>query len=266
MSQKQPLSSKDVKNAEIGASQIIGSGMLASAFRAALPENFENLCVYAAGVSNSSCTSAAEFSRERKRLSQALTQAIHADPFVYFGTCSVADPDLQTTPYVRHKLAMEKLASTHPRHLIFRLPQVAGRTPNPHTLLNFLYARIARSERFTVWKAARRNVIDVDDVSQIALQLISRPELRNIILNIANPVSYSVAEVVGAMERAVGKPAVYDLVDRGSAYSIDIDESMWAAARAGIAFSDDYLNQVIGKYYGNFEKYELYPVDCRAGL
>jgi nucleoside-diphosphate-sugar epimerase len=227
--------------------------MLARAFSPMALEKQGAVCIYAAGVSNSSCTNKMEFDRERKRLSLALAQAANADPFVYFGTCSVADPEVQQTPYVQHKLAMERLVEAHPRHLIFRLPQVAGRTPNPHTLLNFLYARIARSERFTVWKNARRNVIDVDDVARIVLNLISEPARRNSTLNIANPVSYPVTEIVGAMERAVGKPAVYDLVDRGSAYTIDTGESTLAAARAGIIFSDDYLNQVIGKYYGNLE-------------
>jgi hypothetical protein len=227
--------------------------MIARAFFPIALEKQGAVCIYAAGVSNSSCTNEAEFDRERKRLSQALAQAIHADPFIYFGTCSVADPEVQKTPYVQHKLAMERLVETHPRHLIFRLPQVAGRTPNPHTLLNFLYARIARSERFTIWRNARRNVIDVDDVTSIARQIINKLSLRNNTLSIANPVGYPVLDIVRAMERAVGKPAVYDLLNRGSAYTIDAGESTSAAARAGIVFSADYLNLVIEKYYGKRE-------------
>lgn len=235
------------------AGSVVGSGMLARAFFPVALERQGAICIYAAGVSNSSCTNVCEFERERQRLTQALQQSIQADPFVYFGTCSVADPDAANTPYVQHKLAMEQLAATHSRHLIFRLPQVVGKTPNPHTLLNFLYARVARSERFTIWRNACRNVIDVDDVAAIARQIIDDPFLRNITLNIANPVSYPVTEIVGAMERAVGKSAVYDLVDRGSIYTIGTGESTLAAARAGIIFPDDYLDQVIGKYYGSFE-------------
>lgn len=238
---------------DIESLSVIGSGLLARALLPILSEAHGNVCIYAAGVSNSGCTDMHEFDRERQRLERALQQTILADPFVYFGTCSVADPDASKTPYVQHKLAMERLVEAHPRHLIFRLPQVVGKTPNPHTLLNFLYARVARSARFTIWRNARRNVIDVDDVASIARQIIEDPFLRNSTLNIANPVSYPVTKIFGAMERAVGKPAVYDLVDRGSTYTIDTGESMLAAARAGIIFSNDYLDQVIGKYYGNFE-------------
>jgi nucleoside-diphosphate-sugar epimerase len=235
----------------VSARHVVGSGMLARAFSSAFPEKQSDVCIYAAGVSNSNCTNVHEFERERQRLTQALQKSMNADPFVYFGTCSFADPEAQKTPYVQHKLEMERLVEMHPRYLILRLPQVAGKTPNPHTLLNFLYTRIARSEGFTVWRNARRNVIDVEDVASIARQFITDSSIRNITLNIANPVNYPVVDIVRAMEDAVGKPAVYELANSGSAYTIDIREAVFAAERAGVVFSDDYLNKVIGKYYGN---------------
>lgn len=228
---------------------LIGSGLLARAFAPSFLQS-ENVCVYAAGVSNSGCTDTHEFARERHRLMAALRLARHVDTFVYFGTCSVADPEAQNTPYVQHKLGMEQLVSAHPYHLIFRLPQVAGKTPNPHTLLNFLYARIARSEAFTLWKNARRNIIDVDDVVSIARQLIMDKTVQNTILNIANPVSYSMPDIVGVMERVIGKPAIYDSVERGSGYSIDISATLSMLDEAAVQFGENYLEQTISKYYG----------------
>jgi nucleoside-diphosphate-sugar epimerase len=106
---------------------IIGSGLIANSFFHAFAKHDE-ICIYAAGVSNSNCTNAQEFERERKRVVQALQQTMHVDAFVYFGTCSVYDPEALNTPYVQHKLAMEKLVQSHPRTLILRLPQVVGET------------------------------------------------------------------------------------------------------------------------------------------
>lgn len=229
---------------------LIGSGLLAQAFAPAFSHR-EDVCIYAAGVSNSGCADAREFARERQRLADALQQARHVDAFVYFGTCSVADPEARNTPYVRHKLAMEQLVSAHPRHLILRLPQVAGKTPNPHTLLNFLYARISRSEAFQLWGKAKRNIIDVDDAAAIARQLIADNSARNITLNIANPASYPMTDIVSAMERVVGKRAIYDVVERGSEYPIDTGAILPVLDKAAVKFGDDYLEQVIGKYYGN---------------
>lgn len=227
---------------------IIGSGLLARAFSRPFLQR-EDVCIYAAGVSNSSCTDPKEFARERRRLVDALQQAMHVDAFVYFGTCSVADPEVRNTPYVQHKLAMEQVVYTHPRNLILRLPQVAGKTPNPHTLLNYLYARISRSESFNLWSKAKRNIIDVADVASIAQQLIASSSARNAPFNIANVVNYPMADIVSSMERVVGKRAVYDVVERGSEYLIDTSAIFPMLDKAGVKFGNDYLERVIDRYF-----------------
>lgn len=227
---------------------IIGSGLIAHAFRPFYAQS-DSVCLYAAGVSNSGCTDEQEFARERERLTAALQQAQQMDAFVYFGTCSVADPEARDTPYVQHKLAMEQLVAAHPRYLILRLPQVAGVTPNPHTLLNFLYAHIARSEAFQLWRNARRDIIDVDDVAAIARQLIDDPAARRTTVNIACPENYAMTDIVAAMERVVGKRALYKVVERGAGYTIDTRAMLPLLERAGVQFDAGYLQRVIGKYY-----------------
>ena len=77
---------------------IIGSGLLAKAFTNKFSQR-DDICIYAAGVSNSACSDEREFARERQLLNEALqTKAGEVDAFVYFGTCSVGDPDTQNTP------------------------------------------------------------------------------------------------------------------------------------------------------------------------
>lgn len=228
---------------------IIGSGLLAHAF----PEAFltrEDVCIYAAGVSNSSCTNLDEFARERRRLDEALRQTAEVNAFVYFGTCSVIDPEVRSTSYVLHKLAMEKMVATHPRSLILRLPQIAGSTPNPHTLLNFLYARILRGESFDLWSKAKRNIIDVTDVVALTQELMANNLVRNTIVNVANTANYSMTNIVNAMEYIVGKPALYTVVEKGSEYSINTDVITPLLKNAGVEFGNDYLEKVINKYYG----------------
>jgi len=228
---------------------LFGSGLLAQAFIPDLP-HFQEACIYAAGVSNSSCADPNEFAREQQRLEQALEQARSLDSFIYFGTCSAADPETCNTPYVRHKLAMEQRVRRHPRHMILRLPQVAGKTPNPHTLLNFLFARISRSEAFCLWQKAKRNIIDIADVAATTRQLMQDPSARNLTLNIANSTSYPMPYIVDVMEQVVGKRAIYEVADRGSEYRIDIERVLLALNKAGVEFDDNYLERVIGKYYG----------------
>ena len=85
---------------------VIGDGLMARAFSGSdLPEG---VVVFASGVSNSLETDLRQFKRERSLLEETLRQHPQAT-LVYFGTCSVYDPERSSTPYVRHKLEMESL-------------------------------------------------------------------------------------------------------------------------------------------------------------
>lgn len=227
---------------------IIGSGMLARVFGEADLDPSEVL-IFASGVSNSQCEDRREFERERNLLSQWLSDSMTLKCFVYFSTCSVNDQESLRTPYVQHKLQMEQLVRAYRGHLILRLPQVAGRTPNPHTLLNYLYARIARGERFSLWLRARRNVIDCDDVRTLGVALINNG-VHGDTIAIANTRDYAMIEIVETLERVCRGHAVYDAVDRGGACDIDVSRILPLLRDSGIVFGDDYLQRVLGKYYG----------------
>jgi nucleoside-diphosphate-sugar epimerase len=227
---------------------VIGSGLLANAFTPFFLES-EDICIYTAGVSNSSCTDIREFAREHQRLENALIQANHVDAFVYFGTCSIADPESVSSPYVQHKLKMEALVSAHPNSLILRLPQVAGKTSNPHTLLNYLYARISRSESFDLWGNASRNIIDVDDVALITKQIISDNSYRRVIINIANKINYPLINIVNTFEKVIEKNAIYNILERGCDYPIDISVIYPLLEKSRVIFDDDYLVKIIIKYF-----------------
>jgi len=234
----------------VAESIIIGSGLIARAFvpqLTALPGAW----VYAAGVSNSSCLDPREFERERARLAEALAAAPPASLFLYFSTCSVDDPAMRESAYVRHKLAMEHLVRRRDRHLVLRLPQLAGKTPNPHTLLNHLYARIVRSERFAIWRGATRNIIDVDDVARVVTDLVVSENACGETINVANAHSYGIFAVVRSLEKVTGHKGIFDIIDRGTGYAIDIDRIQAALHRCRLSFPEDYLLQVIRKYYGH---------------
>ncbi len=226
---------------------IIGSGLMARAFAPVYSTGRETW-IYAAGVSNSSCADEREFARERRRLEAALADAGPDPTVVYFGTCSALDPELAESAYVRHKLAMESIVRARRRHLILRLPQVAGRSSNPHTLLNYLHSRVARSERFVVWKHARRHVVDVADVVALARSRLDAGPVADI-MHIAPEPSHPVTEIVAAFEKLTGKRALYDEVDRGSAFVVDAAPIARLTAAAGVDFGGDYLYRTLRRYY-----------------
>lgn len=226
---------------------IIGSGLLAKAMMPAF-SNREDSVVYAAGVSNSHCVDPKEFAREAARIKLALQEIADDNSFIYFSTCSIYDVEGINTPYVLHKMEMEELVRQHAGHLIVRLPQVAGKTPNPHTLLNFLYARIARSEKFLIWSKARRNIIDAADVAKIVRALVD-DGLRGMTMNVANNSDHSLLEIVRIFELVLNKDAMFDLLEQGGAYAIDTSLMTPYANAIGIRFDDGYLERVLRKYY-----------------
>ena len=155
---------------------------------------------------------------------------------------------LATRGRLAQQLALKWAWSTGLRtqnYLIFRLPQVAGRTPNPHTLLNYLFARISRSESFNLWIKAKRNIIDIDDIVLIANRIIEKNLFKNKFINIANPINYKMTEIVKVMEAVVGKKAIFEVLERGSEYLIDVD----SVSLAGVDFDEHYLSKLITKYY-----------------
>ena len=213
---------------------IFGSGMIATAFGRV--RGLRGTVLYAAGVSNSSCTRQSEFDREKNRLTEALCTP---GPFIYVSTCSVEDK-----PYTHHKHAMEGFVKARGDYLIVRLPIVAGPTTNPHTLLNFLYDKVQRSEEFDLFTKARRNVIDVADAAAI-LEWLVRGGAHNQTINVAAPQDYAVTEIVGVFERITGKKAVVNRIDSGDSQDIDVRR----ISEADVDFSGDYLGRVLRRYY-----------------
>ena len=145
--------------------------MMARAFAAF--ERDQEVVIFASGVSDSLETDAAAFQRERDLLLR--TRAAYPRALlVYFGTCSVYDPDRRDTPYVRHKLEMESFLEASPGPwLVLRLPLALGHGHRGHTLGRFLYEHIQRGETFEVWAGSTRYPIDVEDVLRIAKRLTS---------------------------------------------------------------------------------------------
>ena len=222
--------------------------MVASAVRAAFVNR--DVCVYAAEVSNSGCTDAKESEHERVRLEIAVAAHACAGRFIYFGTCSVNDLHASKSLYVLHKRAMEHPAAKHPRHVIFRPPQVARNTPTPHTFLDYLFARIARSERFSIWANSTRNVTDIDDVAQIAQALVVNQGVVHETINVVHSRSISVVEIVSRFELNTSRRAVFDEIPIGKAYSIDCSRIETTVATCGVDLIGDYRRKALRKYYG----------------
>ena len=226
---------------------IVGQGLIANAFRAHYASD-PGVVVYASGVSNSRETRSEEFARERRMLQDYLGgDAV----LLYFSTCSVNDPELVASPYVRHKKEMEALVAQSPRFAILRLPQVVGHTPNPNTLTNYLHGKVASGAPFEVWGRARRNLIDVDDVVCIVRHLLVDGWAEGQTIEVASPFYSSIPELIRIFEAVLARKACYSVLDAGGAYPIDTSIAVEAARACGVRFDAAYVRLLLEKYYGS---------------
>lgn len=207
-----------------------------------------DVVIFASGVSNSLETDPAAFNRERELLKRLRKDSPGA-LLVYFGTCSVNDPEQRDTPYVRHKLEMEAmLAASGEAWLVLRIPLAIGRNPRSRTLAQFLHDCIARGQPFEVWEGAQRYPVDVDDLFRIGSRLISDRAMWTRRINVAlRP--FPVHEFVRIMEKIVGKKANFTLVPKGRKFELDRPEVMQLARELDLDLSERYLERVLRKYF-----------------
>lgn len=225
---------------------IIGHGMLAQALKVI---DTEHVVFFASGVSNSGEKRKEVFLRE----SLLLRKVIESFPdkiLVYFSSCSVYEHTL--TDYSQHKLEMESIIQESCKcYSIFRLPQVVGFGGNPNTLLNFLVNKVRKNESFDVWKNAKRNFIDIDDVVYIVESILFSGKAGGGVMNIASPYDFYVIEVISIIESFFDKKAKVSLVDRGKEYVFDIKEMKKNINMKSIFSSEreSYLLNMLMKYY-----------------
>jgi nucleoside-diphosphate-sugar epimerase len=227
---------------------IVGHGMLAQAFSSFREDG--SVLIFASGVSNSLETGPRAFARERALLLQARKEH-QAKLMIYFGTCSVDDPDRRETPYVVHKLEMEAiLERAQAPWMALRLPLAIGPHRHGHTLAPFLYERISRGERFEVWEHATRYPIDVEDALRVGRLFFGDRKLWNRRINVALR-AFPVLEFVRVMQSIVGKRALYDLVPKGAHYPIRCPEVAALAQELNLDLSDRYLERILRKYFSD---------------
>lgn len=220
--------------------------MMARAFAAFSDRS--DVVVFASGVSNSLETDRAAFDREGELLNRVRRES-RGSLFVYFGTCSVNDPERRETLYVQHKLAMEAMvAAFEGPWQVLRIPLAIGRNPRSRTFAQFLHEHILRAQPFQVWEGAVRFPIDVDDVLRIGSRFISDPDMWNRCINVAlRP--FPVLDFVRVMEKIVGRKAIYSLVPRGHHYGLECPEVLQVASELDLDFSESYLERVLRKYF-----------------
>ena len=224
---------------------IIGNGLVANTFN--YFKNSKDFLIFASGVSNSNEIRMEVFCREKNTLLEAL-KANKNRTFIYFSSSSVNNRNC-TSDYVKHKREMEFLVSKHDRHYIFRLPNLVGKTNNPHTLTNFLYYKLIHNEQFSVWDGAYRNLLDVDDLLKMVIFVIEREIYLNRTLELNNIEDYSMLEIIDVFERVLDIKARFRVEKNECSIVYNKLLTYKILQFIDISFDEFYLLRLIRKYY-----------------
>lgn len=220
---------------------VVGNGLLAKAFDCF--EMNDNVVVFASGVSNSQEEKKHEFKREEKLLTNTISKN-KTKVFVYFSTCSIEDKSKKKSLYVEHKKNMESIIREHcDEYYIFRLPQVVGISNSP-TVINFFVDSIVNNKPLNIYKNATRNLIHVDDTVEIVSTIINQKYYLNETINIATQFNLPIPDIIGVLERLLGRTANCNLIQSGEAQTIDIS----IIEKLKIKFEDGYVESILKKY------------------
>ncbi|MEF9479859.1 NAD-dependent epimerase/dehydratase family protein [Chryseobacterium sp. 1B4] len=199
---------------------------------------------FASGVSNSLEKNPVEFEREISLLKSVIQD--HPDKkLIYFSTCSIYDPSKTGSPYVMHKLTIEKIIAEHcSDFIIFRVGNAVGRGGNPNTLINFFKNSILSENKLTIHSNARRILIGTDDIAAFVGKYMR--DFNNEIINLAYPYQYSLPEILSQLEYHLAKNADYESIEEGSLYNIEFN-SITEDFFRGIS-PDEYLKKLYTSY------------------
>jgi len=229
--------------------KVIGKGLIASVFQG--KDYGKDVIIFASGVSKSRENSLHNFEKERALLIDTLAQN---KKLIYFSTCSAGASPRITSPYIAHKLKMEKLVLESSSNIIIRLPQVVGKSRNSSTLVNFFAKKIYRMEPFEIEVNTIRNIIDVDDVRIITEYILEKNEIGEI-HDCSLPISFSVLRIVKQLEIILNMKGLYT-EKLGDPITYRPSEIIFKAVREGrLEISDSYLYDILLKHYSAFSSW-----------
>lgn len=226
---------------------VVGGGLMAQAFQRY--KNNNSTIIFASGVSSSKSCTEHDCAREEKLLRNVLGESGDKTLFVYFSSCSIASSKLTDDTYHSHKKKMEGIIRSNvKRHIIFRLPNVVGRTVNLDTLFYYLVDKVKAQKEFDLWSGAKRNVIDIDDVVRIVNYIIDNGVFVNETINIANLNDVTVDDIVSEISKHLGVDAKYSMIEYNDNYYIDTVKIEPIIKQLGLDFDLHYLKNITKKY------------------
>ncbi|WP_103350668.1 NAD-dependent epimerase/dehydratase family protein [Amycolatopsis sp. CA-128772] len=239
--------------------EVVGSGFLARSF-AALADSHPGVVVAAFGVSVAAGIPEADFAREATRLYELIDRCERRqERLVFFSTASAAmyavpgepgredGPVFPSTAYGRHNLALEAvLAASRADYLALRLAHVVGPAQHARMLVPSLVRQL-ESGAVRLYRGARRDLIDVDDLVDVVDRLLATGAVRTVV-NVATGTAAPIERIVDHLEADLGLRAEREYVSEVASQPVSVDRLRRLVPEAARLGGEDYVRRVLAKY------------------
>lgn len=245
--------------------RIIGSGFLGRNL-VGLAGRHQGATIYAAGPSGGGAVDERTFVRDAARLAGVIAHCrVDGSRLVYLSTSSVglygrqgarlseSGPVFPCSAYGRHKVAMETvIRGSGVDHLILRLSYPVGPYQPPHQVVPALVAQV-RTGRVTVWRGARRDLIDVAHVAAIVDALLTAG-IHDEVVNVASGTAVPVERIVAHLADRLGVLLDTTVVDVAEEDDIGIDRLRALVPDVDrFGFGPDYYRHVLDRHVPSAE-------------
>ncbi len=226
---------------------IIGNGLMAHAFSQYAGD--KNVLVFASGVSSSKSCTIFDCNREEDLLRETLDKYNSKMLIVYFSSCGIDNNNFINDKYYLHKKKMESVVKEcSNRNIIFRLPYVIGGIGNPRTVFNYFVDKLKSQQKFDLWRGAKRNIIDIDDVLSLVSHIIQNGLFENETVNIANLNNNTVDEIVNEISEYLKLEVNCSIIECSDSYKVDTNKIKPIISELGLNFGNNYLKNIVVKY------------------
>ena len=227
---------------------IIGRGLLGNS----LLDIDDNKYLFCAnGISNSVLHQIPRNNFEIKEIEEIARQS-DGKTFIYFSTSQVNSKANHDRAYVKHKLYLENfIAGNFANYLIVRTTNLVGNNPwNMHTLFNYLHHAITVNQQITVNPVLERNFLDVSHFISLLKKYLENYE-RNKIVEIVNPVSFTMGEMVYEFENYYSKKFNVEMQNAATDFAVfELNRELSVELFESCHLSTlNYIARLLKKYY-----------------
>ena len=226
---------------------IVGNGLLASAFKKS-NENYDDVIIFASGVSDSKETNLSAYDREERLIIDTLNENKNLK-FIYFSSILAGTFDNE---YYKHKIKFENLIKSKcGDYMIIRAPQIIGENGNKNNIVNTFKTLLINNEKITVFTNIKRALLDVSDLVDIVNYC--KNKVRCETLNISYIEKISVLDLVKKISVALKKIPNIHLSHETENNNWDTENSdiiNECITNLGIT-KNGYTDNIIKKYINN---------------